>query len=231
MYGESEVNLLLNFNTMKKILLIEDNKEISNSIKEYLELEDYYIKQMFRWDDWLDEALSSQYDLILLDIMLPWIDGFRIAEKLTRKIETPILMITAKDSIDDKLEWFKNWALDYIVKPFDLRELEVRIEIILKKNNSKSIFEFNDVCIDIEHRNFSKDWEVVKITQKEFLILEYLIENKWNPIARTDIIEHLWWGDSLFEWDGKLDVYISNLRKKFDKKMIETIKGFGYKIQ
>ncbi len=216
---------------MKKILLIEDNREISDSIAQYLRLEEFNVKQIFRWDDGLDESLIWTYDLILLDLMLPWIDGFRIAEKLTRKIETPILMITAKDSIDDKLKWFKNWAVDYIVKPFDLRELEARIEVILNKNHSKSLFEFSDVSIDISRRNFSKDWEVIKITQKEFLILEYLLQNKWNPIARTDIIEHLWWGDSLFEWDWKLDVYISNLRKKFDKKMIETIKGFGYKIQ
>jgi len=215
---------------MKKILLIEDNTEISDSIAQYLKLEDFSVKQVFRWDNWLDEALIWSYNLILLDVMLPWIDGFRIAEKLTRKIETPILMITAKDSIEDKLKWFKKWAVDYIVKPFDLRELEARIEVILNKNISKSLFEFNDVSIDIDHRNFSKNWEEIKITQKEFLILEYLLQNKWNPIARTDIIEHLWWGDSLFEWDGKLDVYISNLRKKFDKKMIETIKGFGYKI-
>lgn len=216
---------------MNKILLIEDNKEISNSIKEYLELEDFSVKQIFRWDDGLDEALIWTYDLILLDVMLPWVDGFRIAEKLWRKIETPILMITAKDSIDDKLEWFKHWIIDYIVKPFDLRELEARIEVIMNRNTTKNVFEFNDVSIDIEHRNFSKSWEEVKITQKEFLILEYLLQNKGNPIARTDIIEHLWWGDALFEWDGKLDVYISNLRKKFDKELIETIKWFGYKIK
>lgn len=216
---------------MKKILLIEDNKEISDSIKQYLELEDFSVTQIFRWDDWLDEALVWSYDLILLDVMLPWVDGFRIAEKLSRKIETPILMITAKDSIDDKLEWFDKWIVDYIVKPFDLRELEARIWVILSKNWTKNIFEFKNILIDIEHRTFTKDNNEVKITQKEFLILEYLLNNKWNPIARTDIIEHLWWGDSLFEWDGKLDVYISNLRKKFDKELIETIKWFGYKIK
>lgn len=216
---------------MKKILLIEDNKEISDSIKEYLELEDFSVRQIFRWDDWLDEALMSVYDLVLLDVMLPWIDGFRIAEKLSRKIDTPILMITAKDSIDDKLEWFNHWVVDYIVKPFDLRELEARIGVILSKNWTKNIFEFKNITLDIEHRVFTKNNEEVKLTQKEFLILEYLLNNKWNPIARTDIIEHLWWGDSLFEWDGKLDVYISNLRKKFDKELIETIKWFGYKIK
>ncbi|MCD5380911.1 response regulator transcription factor [Candidatus Gracilibacteria bacterium] len=216
---------------MKKILLIEDNKEISDSIKQYLELEDFSVKQIFRGDDGLDEALVGTYDLILLDVMLPGVDGFRIAEKLSRKIETPILMITAKDSIDDKLEGFDKGVVDYIVKPFDLRELEARIGVILSKNGTKNIFEFKNISIDIEHRTFTKDNDEIKITQKEFLILDYLLNNKGNPIARTDIIEHLWGGDSLFEGDGKLDVYISNLRKKFDKELIETIKGFGYKIK
>ncbi len=215
---------------MKKILFIEDNKEISQSIKEYLELDSYSVKQIFRWDDGLDEALSGTYDLILLDIMLPWIDGFRIAEKITQKIDTPIIISTAKDSIMDKLEGFKKWAVDFIVKPFDLRELVARIEIAIWKKKSHRYFDFGDIKINLEKREFINGGEQVKLTQKEFLILEYLLESKWKPLARTDIITHVWWGDSLFEADGKLDVYISNLRKKLDKSLIETIKWFGYKV-
>lgn len=213
---------------MKKILLIEDNQEISESIKEYLELENFSVKQIFHWDDALDEAILHTYDLILLDVSLPWIDWFRIAEKLKTKKNAPILMITAKDSIDDKLKWFEVWVVDYIVKPFDLRELEARIHIALQENIW--IFTFNTLKIDIKKRVFLRDDIPVKITQKEFLILEYLLSHQWNAIARTDLIEHLWWGDNLFEWDSILDVYISNIRKKLDKKLIETIKWFGYKI-
>ncbi len=224
---------------MKNILLIEDNKEISDSIKEYLEIENYTISQAFRWDDWLDMATDKEYDLILLDLMLPWIDWMRVAEKILQRKQVPIIMITAKGWINDKLEWFQKGALDYIVKPFDLRELQARIEVMLQKGSSwlidspvqnSSIHEFDGVKIDMKKRLFIVNWEEVKLTQKEYLILELLLQHKSNPVARTDIIEHLWWWDSLFEWDGKLDVYISNIRKKLSKNLIETIKWYGYKV-
>ena len=213
----------------KKILLIEDNKDISNNIKEYLELEDYIIDIAYDWEVWMDKALMKKYDLILLDLMLPSIDWLTIARKITRKIETPIIMLTAKDSINDKLTWFSNWAIDYIVKPFDLRELEARIKVSLKQNKT-NIIEFNDIIIDLEKREFKNMWEKVKITIKEFLIFEFLYLNKDKVSTRTDIIEYVWWESEIFDADPKLDVYISNLRKKLDKSIIETVKWIGYKM-
>jgi len=213
----------------KKILLIEDNKDISNNIKEYLELEDYIIDVAYDWEVWMDKALMKKYDLILLDLMLPSIDWLTIARKITRKIETPIIMLTAKDSINDKLTWFSNWAIDYIVKPFDLRELEARIKVSLKQNKT-NIIEFNDIIIDLEKREFKNMWEKVKITIKEFLIFEFLYLNKDKVSTRTDIIEYVWWESEIFDADPKLDVYISNLRKKLDKSIIETVKWIGYKM-
>lgn len=213
----------------KKILLIEDNKDIRDNIKEYLELEDFIIDVAIDWEEWMDMALLKKYDLILLDLMLPKIDGITIAKKIIRKIETPIIMITAKDSIDDKLIWFENWAIDYIVKPFDLRELEARINAILKQNTNL-IIEYNDVTIDMSKREFIKWWNILKITTKEFLIFEFLYNNKDRVVTRTDIIEYVWWSDSLFESDAKLDVYISTLRKKLNKSIIETVKWVWYKI-
>ena len=212
---------------MSKILLIEDNRDISDNIKEYLELEDFIIDRAFDWEEWIDKALLKKYDLILLDLMLPKIDGLTIARKITKKIDTPIIMITAKDSIEDKLTWFENWAIDYIVKPFDLRELEARIKARLKQWHS--IIEYNNIIIDLEKREFLKDNQKVKITTKEYLIFEYLYNNKDKVVTRTDIIEYVWWESELFDADWKLDVYISNLRKKLDKKIIETIKWVGYK--
>ena len=212
---------------MSKILLIEDNRDISDNIKEYLELEDFIIDRAFDWEEWIDKALLKKYDLILLDLMLPKIDGLTIARKITKKIDTPIIMITAKDSIEDKLTWFENWAIDYIVKPFDLRELEARIKARLKQWHS--IIEYNNIIIDLEKREFLKDNQKVKITTKEYLIFEYLYNNKDKVVTRTDIIEYVWWESEFFDADWKLDVYISNLRKKLDKKIIETIKWVGYK--
>ena len=216
---------------MKKILLIEDNKDISRNIKEYLELEGYLVEVAYDGEVWIDKATEHKYDLILLDLMLPKIDGFTIAKKLQRRIKTPIIMTTAKDSIDDKLLWFESGVLDYIVKPFDLRELEVRINILLKRNqNTHDIIEFEDVEIHLEKREFKKSDTLVNITQKEFLIFEYLYKNNSRVVTRTELIEHIWWENWLFESDSKLDVYISNLRKKLCKNIIETVKGVGYKI-
>ena len=120
---------------MKKILLIEDNRDISESIKEYLELEDFEIDSCYSWDEGLDQALNKKYDMLLLDVMLPKVDGFTIAAKLKEKSDVPIVMITAKDAIDDKLMWFENGVQDYIVKPFDLRELEARIQNVISERD------------------------------------------------------------------------------------------------
>lgn len=215
---------------MKKILIIEDNKEISNNIKEYLELEKFEITQAFDWEIGLDTAKSKNFDLILLDLMLPEIDWITIARKLNWRIETPIIMITAKDSINQKLEWFKNGAIDYIVKPFDLRELEARIKANLKINSNSQKLNIWKIKIDLDKRDFIKNWKKIKITIKEFLIFNYLYENKNRICTRSDLIEYAWGSESLFENDSKLDVYISNLRKKLDKQIIETVKWVGYKI-
>ena len=144
---------------MKKILIIEDNKEISNNIKEYLELEKFEITQAFDWEIGLDTAKSKNFDLILLDLMLPEIDWITIARKLNWRIETPIIMITAKDSINQKLEWFKNGAIDYIVKPFDLRELEARIKANLKINSNSQKLNIWKIKIDLDKRDFIKNWK------------------------------------------------------------------------
>lgn len=217
---------------MKKILLIEDNKDISESIKEYLELEDFEIESCNSWDEWLENALNKKYDLLLLDVMLPKVDWFTIAQKLKEKSDMPVIMITAKDAIDDKLLWFEHGVQDYIVKPFDLRELEARINSIFKRRERITEYTFGDISIDLERRAFKKNNENVPLTQKEFLILEVLLKNKSKPVSRTDIIEYAWGGwDALFDSDAKLDVYISNLRNKLTRDFIQTIKGFWYKIE
>jgi len=223
---------------VKKILLIEDNKEISENIKSYLELDNFSVEIASSWDIWLEKAINWKHDLILLDLILPVIDWFTVCERLNKKISTPIIITTAKDSIDDKIKWFEKWSTDYIVKPFDLRELDIRIKSVLERSKIKNsnFFKFKDeeenkvIEISMENRIFKKDWENINITQKEFLILESLFNNLERWVSRTNIIEYVWWESAIFDWDAKLDVYISSIRSKLSKKLIKTIKTFWYKI-
>jgi DNA-binding response OmpR family regulator len=215
-----------------KILLVEDNKTIAQNIKKYLELEWHEILVAENWLYGLEVAKKNNFDLMLLDLMLPWMDGIEICKQIKKEKDIPIIMTTAKWQLDDKLEWFDVWADDYLVKPFDLEELSARITALAKRFwSNESVFERWNLKIDLEAKKILKDNEEIKLTIKEFNILEILINNIGIAISRTAIIEELWWWDSLFEWDGKLDVYISNIRKKLGKDFIETIKGFGYKIE
>ncbi len=160
--------------------------------------------------------------------MLPWIDGITVSRKLKWRITTPIIITTAKESIDVKLEWFDNGVVDYIVKPFDLRELEARIKIVLNKNISVVVR--GDYELDFENRVFKNKGESIKVWKTEFQILNYLYENKSKVVSRTEIIEYIWWEEALFDSDAKLDVYISNIRNKLWKDILVTSKWYGYKF-
>ena len=212
------------------ILLIEDNRDISANIKEYLELEKFSVDTAFDGLEWLEKALSGKYDLILLDLMLPKYDGIHLAQKVKSKKDTPILMITARESIDERLLWFSAWAIDYLVKPFDLRELVARIQVHLwNQKTSWNSFLSWDIHLDFSKRKFLIAETEVHLTQKEFLILQKIYQEKDTVVTRSDIIESLWGEESLFEGgDNKLDVYISNIRQKLGKDIITTIKGVGY---
>lgn len=214
-----------------KILLVEDNKTIAKNIKKYLEIEWYEVLVAENGLYWLEVAKKNNFDIILLDLMLPWMDGIEICKQLKKEKDVPIIMTTAKWQLDDKLEWFDVWADDYLVKPFDLEELFARIKALSKRFWNQELFEIWDLEIDLEAKKVLKNNEEIKLTIKEFNILEILLNNIGIAISRTAIIEELWWGDSLFEWDGKLDVYISNIRKKLGKDFVETVKWFGYKIE
>ncbi len=214
-----------------KILLVEDNKQISENIRKYLELEWYDVHPEYDGLSWLNKALDNNFDLIILDIMMPKMDGMEVCENIRKKKEVPIIMATAKGEIEDKLDGFEYGADDYIVKPFDMNELVARIKAILKRKQKFSTFVFENVKILLDKKQAFKDGKEVKLTLKEFQILEYLMANYNMDVSRADIIEEIWWGDALFERDDKLDVYISNIRRKLNKNLITTIKWFGYKIE
>jgi len=214
-----------------KVLLIEDNKTIANNIKKYLELSDFEVLICENGLFWLEVARHNDFDIILLDLMLPWMSGEEICKKIKAEKDIPIIMTTAKWQLEDKLEWFELWADDYLVKPFDLEELEARIKALTrrKQNESKPIKKW-DISIDIQNRKIMKGDKEIKLTVKEYNILECLAKNIWIPLSRTDIIQEVWWWDSLFDDDGKLDVYISTIRSKLGKDIIETVKWFWYRM-
>lgn len=215
---------------MAHLLLIEDNQTIWKNIVTYLEHEGHTIDRYTDGLVWRDRALQYVYDCIVLDIMLPWLDGVTLLQQLRVKKQTPVIMTTAKGQIEDKQEAYDLGADDYLVKPFLLEELALRVKALVKRSESRDIYQLADIQVDLENKTVVRTGEEVHLTMKEFLILTYLLESNWHAVSRSDLLEFVWWGDALYEHDSKLDVYIANLRKKLGKELIVTIKGFGYKL-
>ena len=213
------------------ILLVEDNQTIGQNIQKYLELEGYSVLWVQNWSYANEVVKHQEFDLVLLDLMLPGTDGLVVAKTIKKHQEqTRILMMTAKGQLEDKLEGFEVWADDYLVKPFDLEELVARIEALLRRSVQKDVVSYGVLTLDNLQKKIFKSWEEIKLSLKEFQILELLIHNKGMALSRLDIIEEIWGWDAGFEEDGKLDVYLSTIRRKIWKEMIETIKGYGYRL-
>lgn len=213
------------------ILLVEDNQTIGQNIQKYLELEGYSVLWVQNWSYANEVVKHQEFDLVLLDLMLPGTDGLVVAKTIKEHQEqTRILMMTAKGQLEDKLEGFEVWADDYLVKPFDLEELVARIEALLRRSVQKDVVSYGVLTLDNLQKKIFKSWEEIKLSLKEFQILELLIRNKGMALSRLDIIEEIWGWDAGFEEDGKLDVYLSIIRRKIWKDMIETIKGYGYRL-
>lgn len=213
------------------ILLVEDNQTIGQNIQKYLELEGYSVLWVQNWSYANEVVKHQEFDLVLLDLMLPGTDGLVVAKTIKQHQEqTRILMMTAKGQLEDKLEGFEVWADDYLVKPFDLEELVARIEALLRRSVQKDVVSYGVLTLDNLQKKIFKNWEEIKLSLKEFQILELLIRNKGMALSRLDIIEEIWGWDAGFEEDGKLDVYLSTIRRKIWKEMIETIKGYGYRL-
>ena len=213
------------------ILLVEDNQTIGQNIQKYLELEGYSVLWVQNWSYANEVVKHHEFDLVLLDLMLPGTDGLVVAKTIKEHQEqTRILMMTAKGQLEDKLEGFEVWADDYLVKPFDLEELVARIEALLRRSVQKDVVSYGVLTLDNLQKKIFKSWEEIKLSLKEFQILELLIRNKGMALSRLDIIEEIWGWDAGFEEDGKLDVYLSTIRRKIWKEMIETIKGYGYRL-
>ncbi len=217
-----------------RILIIEDEKKVASFIKKGLEEEYFAADVAYDGREGLKLVTSEEYDVIIMDVMLPFIDGFTLVKEIRKQnILTPVLMLTVKDSIKDKVQGLDAGADDYLTKPFAFEELIARLRALLRRNeNSKSSnLTAGDLLIDLlSHKVVRKSREIV-LTPKEYSILEYLMRNRNKVVSRTKLIEHVY--DYHFDTETNIiDVYINKLRSKFDSPddlpLIHTIRGVGY---
>ena len=220
-----------------KILVVEDEKDLNRVITKHLKKNNYSVDSCFDGEEALDYISYGEYDLIITDIMMPKIDGYGFIKQLRNgKNSTPVIMLTAKDSLDDKILGLDSGADDYIVKPFEFDELLARIRVLIRRNYgfATNIIQVDDVVLDISKKQVTRSGESIVLTGKEYEVLEYLFKNKTGIISREQILNHVW------DYDYKgasniIDVIVKNIRKKLDvgskKPIIHTKRGLGYFVK
>lgn len=220
-----------------KILLAEDEIDLNNVVTRYLKKNGYSVDSVLDGEEALDYLEYSEYDLVILDIMMPKVDGFEVIKKLRDKgNHTSVLMLTARDSADDKVKGLDLGADDYIVKPFDFNELMARIRAVVRRKygNSSNRLVIEDLILDTSEKSVTRAGKQIELTGKEYEVLEYLMQSKNRILSRDQIKEHVW--DFDYEGDSNIiDVLIKNIRKKIDietgKQIIYTKRGLGYVIK
>ena len=220
-----------------KILLAEDEVDLNNVVTRYLKKNGYSVDSVLDGEEALDYLEYSEYDLVILDIMMPKVDGFEVIKKLRNKgNHTSVLMLTARDSAEDKVKGLDLGADDYIVKPFDFNELMARIRAVVRRKygNSSNKLVIGDLILDTSEKSVTRAGKQIELTGKEYEVLEYLMQSKNRILSREQIKEHVW--DFDYEGDSNIiDVLIKNIRKKIDiedgKQIIYTKRGLGYVIK
>lgn len=220
------------------ILIIEDEYSLADAVAETLKSENFNVCIKTNGEDGEDEALTENYDLILLDVMLPGKNGFEILKYLRQeKIKTPVIMLTAKSEIDDKLNGLEHGADDYITKPFAMRELMARIKAVLKRTNNiedTNCLEYGDVVLDLKNAKLKCKDNEIQISGKELELLEQLLLNKNQILSKESLIERIWGYESDAEYNS-VEVYITFIRRKLklieSKVNIKAVRGIGYKLE
>lgn len=220
-----------------RILVAEDEKDLNGVIRKRLEKEGYSVDCSFDGEEALDFLACGEFDAVILDIMMPKLSGLEVIRKMrAAHNDTPVLFLTAKDSISDRVTGLDSGADDYLVKPFSFEELLARLRVLTRKSagNATNIFQVADLVMDINSHTVTRGGNPVVLSAKEFDILEYLIRNAGIVLSREKIENHVW----NFDYSGGtniVDVYIRYLRKKidndFDNKLIHTIRGCGYVLR
>jgi len=219
-----------------RILIIEDEKKVSNFLRQALEEERYAVDQAFDGIEGRDMARSYEYDLVVLDLMLPGQDGFRTLEELRRgRLQTPILVLTAKDAVPEKVAVLDAGGDDYMTKPFSIDEFLARSRALLRRGRSGTSgkLRYADLTLDPSTREVFRGTRRIELTNKEHALLEYLMRNPGRVLTRSMIAEHVWNVDFDTE-TNVIDVYITYLRNKLDRgegiRLIKTIRGAGYRL-
>lgn len=219
-----------------KILVVEDEKDLNKIIVKHLLKQDFIVDYAYNGLEALDFVAYTKYDLIILDIMMPEMDGFEFAKKIRdEENDTPILFLTAKDTIEDRVRGLDLGGDDYLIKPFDFKELLARIRAIVRRKNGESsnIIRIFDLSVDINKKQVKRGSKLIDLTAKEYQVLEYLLRNKNQILTRENIRDGVWPYDSSAE-SNVIDVLIKNIRKKIDiensNKLITTKRGLGYGI-
>lgn len=220
-----------------KILLVEDEKLIANAVKQILKKENYLVDLAFDGEDGLDNALTGHYDAIVLDILLPKMDGLAVLREIrAARITTPVIMLTAKSEISDKIAGLDCGADDYLAKPFDMGELLARIRALTRRQPELldgGLLTFGNCILDPKHLTVSQSIESVTLTLKEAQILELLIQNLSRVISKEAILEKIW-GYDTDAHEGNVETQVSLLRKKLrdvrSGMTVKAIRGTGYTL-
>lgn len=219
------------------ILIIDDEPELLERLSSVLQKEHYTVITASDGEEGLEKLWDDKYDLILLDIMLPHVNGLDILKEMRAAgLNPPVLMLTAKGDIEDKVAGLNLGADDYLAKPFSLAELLARVRALLRRNSSAPpVIEIGHIRLNTISREVTSDGIPLELTHKEFSILEFLLHNKGRAVSRFTLAEHVW-GDDFdpFSMSNFINVHIKNLRKKLAKdekqQLISTVRGFGYRI-
>ncbi len=219
-----------------RILVIEDEKKVAAFIKRGLEQESYAVDIVHDGIQGIDYAETDNYDAIILDVMLPGKNGFDVLAEIKEKnVSAPVLLLTARDSVDDRVKGLDTGADDYLTKPFAFEELIARLRVLMRRGGyGLPILKFADLSLDPASRKAKRGDNDIELTVKEYALLEYMLRNPGRVLTRTIIAEHVW--DQSFDSETNVvDVYINHLRSKVDKgfdlKLIHTVRGVGYVLK
>ena len=218
------------------ILLVEDEEKLARMVELELKYEGYSVEKAFDGRKGLELALSGAFDLVLLDIMLPQLSGMEVLRRLRRESQVPVIMLTARDSVVDKVSGLDSGADDYITKPFAIEELLARIRAALrtKSGRDSQMLAVGPLAMEVESRRVTVRGQEVELTKTEFDLLRHLLENKGRVLTREALLDSVWGFDFVGETNS-VDVYIRFLRSKIDEafgiKLIHTVRGVGYVIK
>lgn len=221
-----------------RLLLIEDEEKLANSLKKALEAESYAVDLSLDGKTGYEMAFGEEYDLIILDLGLPNMDGVEIAKKLREeKVATPILMLTARDTTSDKIKGLDSGADDYLIKPFEFEELLARIRSLLRRGQTSPELEYrvDNLVLNPSTKIVKRKGQEISLSAKEYALLEFLMRHNKQVVTKQQLIDHVWDVD-LDPFSNVIDVYIGYLRGKVDRAfpkeqpLVKTIKGLGYKL-